>query len=378
MSTQSDAVQKRPTLEEEVARFRSFSTTDGEVSDGKATAEEEARAAANRGNIADAQRVAAAHDPANNQAAGDEDEDEEGDEAGDGQQQQQQADGQQPNKPKKSVQQRINAAVKAQRSAERARDAVRAAWDDERASYERRIADLERRANGSGTKPQGGDLTPKPGATTTDASVAPDPKDFEYGELDTRYIRALARHEARQEMASERASNEQTQRAAAQTAAEAEFATKRAAFEEAGTAAFDDFHEVVIENAYDKRTNPGGYPLSKTIGELAFESEHGPAIVHSLASDVKEARRVFGLTAAQQAAWFGRKEAALSSASSGAPGNSQQPPADKGKQQQQSATAKTTQAPPPVKGARGAGARNPVDASTTDFAAFERLAMSRN
>ena len=39
-TSQSDSVAARPTLEEEMAKFKGFSVTDGEISDGGESAEE--------------------------------------------------------------------------------------------------------------------------------------------------------------------------------------------------------------------------------------------------------------------------------------------------------------------------------------------------
>lgn len=289
--------------------------------------------------------------PTRQQAAADEGE---GEGEGDGDDSQQNGDGegdegrqQQQNKPKNDPQKRINKAIRAQREAERARDAQAA----ELSALKERLARLE----GSTAN-----LTQNGKPVNVDPN-APDPSKYEFGEADVGFIRDLARYEARKEFEAKAAEERNKTLTAQQQKQQEEFQAKKDEFAEKGSAKFDDFDEVVIDGAVN-----GDWPLSPTLGELLFSSDHGPDIAYALASDVKEATRVYKLTPAQQAAWFGRKEAELSSSTQGATGEGNQ----------RSARG-VSQAPEPIaRAARGAGGSKPVTADTTDFAAFERMATA--
>jgi hypothetical protein len=249
-------------------------------------------------------------------------------------------------KDKNDPQKRINQAVGRQRTAERAL----AASEARAASLEARIAALE-----AGNKPA---LTQNP-APGNDVG-RPDPSKYQYGELDTKYISDLARFEARQEMQAERdrdrKSNESRREQQAQTA----HAAAMAEFVDKGSEIFDDFDEVVMESA-----KAGEWELTPVVGELILESDLGPQIAYFLATNPKEASKIAKLSPARQAAWFGQKEAELSSGK-----------ADAGKGN--APAFKPSKAPPllPNRG-RGAGGAQPPSPATTDFAAFERMAMAK-
>jgi hypothetical protein len=245
----------------------------------------------------------------------------------------------------KSAQARIDRAVGGQRAAERERDATRA----ELAAMQARMAALETRGNGNG----GGNQQRQTGG-------APQPADYQYGELDSAYIRDLAKYEVRQEFTELSKTQQQQTTTREQEAAAAEWQRRSGEFRERGVDKYDDFEDVVFDNAT---------PISPVIADLLFESDHGPEIAYALASDLKEAKRVSGLSPARQAAWFGRREAEMSSESSDADGDTDGT---------SKATLKTTQAPPPPQTrTRGSGGQQQVSASTSDFAAFERLATKQ-
>lgn len=244
------------------------------------------------------------------------------------------------------------------------------------AAAERKSADLERRLAaleaGGGKVPLTGD-TKKANDGASDKE--PEPKDFEFGEVDAKYIRALARWEAKQ-VTAEAAKNQQTEtRTAEQERAQEEFTEKKAAFEDAGLEAFDDFQEVVIDTVTLPKSDPAAWPLSATVGELLLESEHGPAIAYALASDIPEAKRVNKLSPAQQAAWFGRQEAKLSTNTDGK--EKPEATARAGREvTKEAAPRAVSRAPLPLERGRGAGGNKQVSAATTDFAAFEALARA--
>jgi hypothetical protein len=260
---------------------------------------------------------------------------------------------------KKSVQDRINKATRAQRNAERERDAARAELAAERASKAAPLTD----------KDKGG----KDAAVTADE--APDPKKFEYGELDANYIRALARYEAKQEIADAAKNQQKTQLTAQQQADKEKFDAAKTVFEDKGSELYDDFDEVVMQGARDK-----AWPLSDTLGAVLITSEYGAQIAYELAYDPKEAKRIFELAPMRQVAWLGRKEAALeASAGSGASedeegteGTSEDKPKPAAK-----TVPKVSKAPAPITRARGQGSASTTPGDTNDFAAFEAAAMGR-
>jgi hypothetical protein len=256
-------------------------------------------------------------------------------------------------KPKKTLQDRINAATRKQRTAERERDALAA-----------RVAALE-----AGGKPA--PLTTPEKGSKDDPDTSPDPTKFEYGEMDSGYIRALARFETRQEIAANQKKQNETQLTAKEQEAAEKFATQKAAFEEAGSEKYDDFADVVMDNTFSK-TNPSGWPLSDVLGAMLLDSEQGPDIAYMLASDIKLAKEVFGKSPARQAAWFGVEEAKRS-AGSGATEDKPDAAAEAAKP----GTKVVSKAPTPITRARGQGSNSSVPGSTTDFAAFEAVAMGR-
>ena len=204
--------------------------------------------------------------------------------------------------------------------------------------------------------------------------AAPDPKKFEYGELDAGYIRALARYEAKQEIAAEKEAGKTVALTEQQKAAKLAFDTARDAFEDAGSELYDDFSEVVIEGARSKE-----WPLSDALGSALLDSEFGPQIAYELASDPKEAKRIFGLSATRQVTWLGRKEAELESAGSGAKGEGKEKGAKAAAEAkpEPKAAAQVSKAPTPIQRARGQGSASAVPGDTQDFAAFEAAAMAR-
>lgn len=265
---------------------------------------------------------------------------------------------------KESAKPPVNDRVKRAQEGRRRAEARAAAADRKSADLERRLAALE----SGGKAPLTGD-TKKANDGTSDKE--PDPKDFEFGEVDAKFIRALARYEAKQEIAESSKTQQDKSRNAEQERAQVEFTEKKAAFEDAGLEAFDDFQEVVMDTVTLPESDPAAWPLSATVGQLLLESEHGPAIAYQLASDIKEAKRVNKLSAAQQAAWFGRQEAKLSSETDGkgkeSEGATRQEP-------KQAEPRTVSRAPLPLNRGRGAGGNKQPSAATTDFAAFEAMA----
>lgn len=363
----SDAVNPQPSLDEQMGAFRGFSAVDGVVQgqepkqggvkavDGDADepASKPLTAAEKLAQLSSPKRSAPAR-----QEAEDADDDEEEDAGsvdakGDGEDEdeadgdrEQRRDTRQQQDRKNDPQKRIAQAVGRQRQAERERDAA----TRQLTALEQRLQRLE-----SG-------LTQQPTRANNVASSGsddgpPQAADYQYGELDTKYISDLARYETLQTI---RAEDTRRSNAAAQSRENenrAAMAQRYRDFETEGLARYDDFDVVVTQSA-----NAGEWALSPLLASLIIDSDHGSDIAYHLASDRKEAKRVFDMTPAKQAAWFGRREAVLS-AETPAAGN----PA-----------LRVSRAPEAVRRqARGSGSRQPPAPDTTDFAAFERMAQAK-
>ena len=322
-----------PTVDQQISSFKGVTTNNGEV-----TAVQESR-------------------PLGGSVNNDEDtgvSDNDGDQGA----QDQHPSQQQPNQPRprqKSAQERIDLAVKRQREAERRADVAEGRYQ----SLEQRFAQLEHRiVNGPLTNGQAQNNAHDPSA--------PDPVKYQYGELDSRYIADLARHETQKTI---EANNERQ----AQATREQQIAAHKVKVDELGQKGaqkYEDFVETVIETA--KRNE---WPLPRVVGELAMESDHGPDILYHLATNHAEAEKLKGMSPAQQARWFGLQEAKWSAGSSAANrGQSQQRQTQQRGQEDQGQTVRTTQAPQPLTRVRGSGNVQSVSADTTDFAAFEAMA----
>lgn len=251
-------------------------------------------------------------------------------------------------KPKKTAQERINELTRARREAERRAEA------------------LERELQATRTPPEPGQKPTEPAAKPNDSaapdkSKAPNPDDFDYGEIDPKYIAALVDYQTTQRLNEYQQTQEQRQ--AEQRAAQ-EQAAAREKFEQqikAGSTKHEDFVEKVVVGA-----EKGAWLLSETMGKMLVESDVGDDIAYHLASNPEEAASVYRQAPMEQARYFGRLEAKFSAEQSAAPGT---PPAGN-----KAAPPRAPKAPAPVLPARGAGGNFQASASTDDFAAFERRA----
>lgn len=368
----SDAVHKIPTVAEEMAKFQGFSTTDGEISDGKPTAEETARvAAAAAQKVADSkvakknelQRPAAKTEQERAAAAADAAEEEHAEEIPANETPEEKTAREAKAAKQQGLQKRIDKAVGRQRSAERALAAEREERARERGAFEARLQALEK-----------GDLT-KDGEKSKTAFDPNEPRsqDYEYGELDNKYIRDLARYEARKEFASEQTKTKAESVTAEQKAAKAEFEKAKATFESAGAEKFDDFDEVVTQTFGLPVDDPDFWPCSQTMGELLLTSDVGPDIAYHLATNIKEAKEVFQMSPAKQAAWFGRQEAKIPAESQAA---ADETAGADDATKNAAAIAKTTKAPPPLNTkVKGGGGKPQTSPDSNDFKAFEAMAM---
>lgn len=362
MSTSnSDAVAQQPTLEQQMAEFKGFSTEDGTIARAepaeKAPVEaqeadsvpERPRTASERlAALSEAPKAGAVVPP--KRAVEPEDGTDEADSEapeGDSGAEEPKAPAKDEDKKASSAQERINKAIGKQRAAERAL-----------AASERRYADLEarmRRIEGGGLPPQQRERNVQP---EPDQDTPPDPQDYKFGDLDGKYISDLARYETRKEIREEQARRAQAQEHERRSEAREIAQSKFRNFETEGLARYPDFYEVVTETAKNKE-----WPLSDFLGALIVDSEHGPDIAYHLARNPEEAKEVYNMPPAKQARWFGRREAVLSSEAQDAGGK----PA-----------MKVSRAPDaPSHRVRGSGDKAPVAADTQDFAAFERMATTK-
>lgn len=322
-------------LAEQASGLITSSFKDGVASDGSPTAEEAAAAAANTAKpvVEDEEDDEA---KAGESAAEGEDEAGEGAAEGEAKAGEPKEGEEKPAKaPKKSAADRIGDLTAARRSAERAADT-------ERGRADRLQAELDAIKNGKTP------LTAQDDTATGDPT-SPDPSQFDYGELDPKYIAALARHETAKALKAAKADDDKTRQTQAADDKRRELGAKQDTLVKAGVKLHDDFDEVVMQGAKD-----GKWDLSPHLGELLLDSEFGADIVYELAKDPDEAARVAKLSPTEQAKFLGRQEAKFEAAKSS-----------------QGKTPKAPQAPPPPKTPRGNSGSHKTGADSQDFAAVE-------
>lgn len=250
--------------------------------------------------------------------------------------------------PKKTAQERINEITRARREAERRAEAAEA-----------RARELEARLNAPPAPAQKEEPAKK--EEPADDPNAPKPDAYEYGELDSRYIRDLARFEADKRFNELRAEDQQKQDQRAQTEKQAVARTQFEKMIERGSKVHEDFYEKVVIGSEE-----GKWPMSETLGEMMLASDVSNDIAYHLATNPEEADRVYRSSPVEQARYFGRLEAKFSAEQAAAS-------VDDGKP-----APRTPKAPAPVQTARGAGGQFQATADTDDFAAFEARANSRS
>jgi hypothetical protein len=215
--------------------------------------------------------------------------------------------------PKKTAQDRIDELTRARREAER------------EAAHWRRIA------QDGAPRQQEQPAQPK-------AAEEPNPADYQYGEADPRYIRELARHEARQEFAEQAKARDRDTHV---RSVEQTWQSRQAAFAKD----HPDFHEV-----FDR-----DWPCSPAMADAIKTSDDGAAVAYHLAQNPDEARRIAALTPLAQVRELGRLEAKLTSSATSTP----QPKI-------------ISTAPDLAPQVRGAGGKFKIAPDTSDFAAFEK------
>lgn len=261
----------------------------------------------------------------------------------------------QPRKKPQTAQERINELTRARREEERQRKAAERRLEE----AERRLQELSKPA---AAKPEAEKKTAADKKPAEDDG-APNPEDYDFGELDSRYIAAVVRYQTEKSVADIQARQEQERSARQAEEAQATAVQKFHTLAEKAAEKYEDYHDIVIIGAQN-----GEWPLSAELGSLIVDSDVGADIAYHLATHPEEAASVYRQTPVEQARYFGRMEAQFSAEQSAAPG---------GKPAEKTATAKTPRAPAPLKPGSGAGGRPNVTANTDDFAAFEAVALEK-
>ena len=145
-----------------------------------------------------------------------------------------------------------------------------------------------------------------------DNSGEPDPANFDD---DAAYLRAVAKHEARE--AAKAAVLEQSQATSEQRANEA----RQAAWQERESiakASISDYDAVIAASA--------DVPVSRHLGDAIMESEQGPQLVYHLAKNPALAAQLNGMSAMRVGIEIGRLEATLAAPAVKSPSRAPAPP----------------------------------------------------
>lgn len=224
-----------------------------------------------------------------------------------------------------------------------------------RTAAENRVAELEARlAALEGKKTQASDQLTQGAEGAKAASDAPDPEKFEYGEVDPRYVAALARHEAKQELAEERRKNDAARQAEAAARQEQDIQQKLETQIRKGVEAYDDF-----EAAYTA-LDAIETPIAAETAKLLIESEYAADLLYHFGKNIAEATEVAKKSPIEQARYLGKLEARFAAERAAASG------------EKKTETKVSKAPPPPETRARGSSGQFEVADDTEDFAAFEK------
>lgn len=250
-------------------------------------------------------------------------------------------------KPKVSAKKRIAALTKARRDAERRAEAVARELEEYKSG--------KRKPEAPAAPAKGGDAEDSPEIVARDSEgnvlPEPDPKNYKYGEVDTKYLKDVVTYSnafARAQVEHEQEQIRQTQ------AAEQRVQELRESWDtvvENGLSRYDDFEKKVL--AAGER---GDYDLTQSTFEMAASSEYGAEIMYHLASNPKTASKVAKMGERDQARYLGRLEAAIETSLKGSKGKQRTAP---------------RAAPPPARSPRGKGGRFVNPAKSGNFADFE-------
>lgn len=223
-----------------------------------------------------------------------------------------------------------------------------------RTAAEARVAELEARlAALEGKNTQNSDQLTQGAEDAKSDPDAPDPNKFDFGEVDPRYVAALARYEAKKELAEERRKNDEARQAEAAARKEQDIQQKLDAHIRKGVEAYDDF-----ETAY-AALDAIETPIAAETAELLLKSDYAADMLYHFGKNVAEAAEVAKRSPLEQALYIGKLEARFA--------------AEKGdKQETKKPEPKVSKAPtPPETRARGSNGQYTVSDDTDDFAAFE-------
>ncbi len=250
---------------------------------------------------------------------------------------------------KKSVRERIGEMTKARRTAERATEAANARADTAEnalAAVEARLAKLEKGL------PADSDDGSEENSGQSSALTPPNPDDFDYGEMDPKYIAAFTDYRMDLRDERNRATNEETRQAEAEQQEAVELQTAMDDTIAVGTGVYEDFEDVVV-----KAVDDGKLPLSPAMAFMGVNSPVGHHVLYQIAGDLALAKKLVAMPAHEQIAEFGR----LSAQYTDEGGTKPKPN-------------KTPQATPPPSGRKGQKGPKKINAATSNFADFEAKA----
>lgn len=198
---------------------------------------------------------------------------------------------------------------------------------------------------GKGKEPpvKDGDATPAPVAPE---DPAPDPKDYEYGEADSKFIGDTARWSARQEFAQMRAKEQLTTELNT-----IEDGWKAATTAEDIKAEYPDFDDVVTKGAAEEK-----WDCSPLMALGIKSSPVGPHVAYELAKNPAESKRIASLIPVEQAFELGRLEGRVAERRA-AKKTAPEAPASAPK-------VASSAPPPPVSRSRGAGGQFSTELGT--------------
>lgn len=350
-----DGQEQEPTPEEQMAEFIGFDNKGEQLKSDPAaeTGEEE--------DLEDDDTEGGSEDDTSDEDEDDADEDDtEGeseddtsdeDEAGADREEDHDAEEEKPKKRKKTASERIAEITKFRRQAEEERDRQAA----EVARLRRENEELQKSRSASGDDE---DLTSEKDKDKGKGDEPPDPNDFDYGEVDPRYISALVEYRTNKTISESEKSREEARKAEAAEREASEIQHKYGEVITRGAKKYDDFDDVVVDGA-----NNGRWPLAEHTVRLLLDSEVGEDVAYHLATHPEEAKELAGLDPTKAAVHFGRLEQRFISSNKDAP---------------KKRTRKVSKAPPPPKNrAKGSGGKASTAPDTEDFESFEKAFGNR-
>lgn len=248
---------------------------------------------------------------------------------------------------KKSVRERIGEVTKARRVAERATEAAETRATTAETALAAVNARLEALEKGSTSDDDGGS------EGNSDAGsdlTAPNPDDFNYGEMDPKYIEALTDYRVDLRMKKDSAARETTRQAEAEQREAVKLQTTMDDKIAEGVEAYEDFKEVVFDAAED-----GTLPLSPAIAFAGAHHPEGHHVLYQIGKDLALAKKLVAMPAVDQLIEFGRMSAQYTD--------------EGGKKPKPN---KTPRASPPPSGRKGQKGPKKFNASTSSFDDFEK------